>query len=136
MKTKKRILLVDDDADDQLYFLDAISEISPDLECRVANNGVEALIKIQVPPPFDVIFLDLNMPIMNGFECLSNLKLLDNYRDIPVVIFTTSKNSQDIQRTKELGASLYFTKPTSFSMLCSKLKKIFEIELPTPVYEV
>ncbi len=136
MKSTKRILLVDDDADDQLYFLDAITEIYPDMECRVANNGIEALKEVQVPPPFDVIFLDLNMPIMNGFECLNNLKLQENYRDIPVVIFTTSKSSKDIQQTKELGASLYFTKPTSFSMLCSKLKIIFDIDFSTSTYVV
>ncbi|MFT3908408.1 MAG: response regulator [Ferruginibacter sp.] len=122
----KRILLVDDDVDDQVYFLDAINEINPSMECKLANNGLEALQSIKILPPFDIIFLDLNMPIMNGFECLSSLKKSEAYKNIPVVIFTTSKNFNDIERTKELGASLFLTKPTSFNTLCDKLKQIFE----------
>ncbi len=131
MKHSKRILLVDDDVDDQVYFLDAINEINPSIECKLANNGLEALQSIKITPAFDVIFLDLNMPIMNGFECLSSLKENEQYKNIPVVIFTTSKNLHDIERTKELGASLFFTKPTSFNTLCNKLKQIFEINLST-----
>ena len=129
MKHSKRILLVDDDVDDQVYFLDAINEINPAMECKLANNGLEALQSIKIPPPFDIIFLDLNMPIMNGFECLSSLKKQEQYKNIPVVIFTTSKNFHDIERTKELGASLFFTKPTSFNTLCNKLKQIFETSI-------
>jgi len=67
MKHAKRILLVDDDVDDQVYFLDAINEINPSMECKLANNGLEALQSIKILPAFDIIFLDLNMPIMNGF---------------------------------------------------------------------
>jgi CheY-like chemotaxis protein len=126
MKHSKRILLVDDDIDDQVYFMDAISEINPSIECKIANNGLEAMQELQILPAFDFIFLDLNMPIMNGFECLSSLKAEEQFRKIPVVIFTTSKNSLDIERTKELGADLFFTKPTNFNTLCNKLKQIFE----------
>ncbi|MEO6668317.1 MAG: response regulator [Ferruginibacter sp.] len=131
MTDSKRILLVDDDADDQLYFVDAIAEINPSIECKIVNNGLEALQELEILPAFDFIFLDLNMPIMNGFECLGSLKKVDQYKDIPVVIFTTSKNPYDIERTKELGADWFFTKPTNFSILCDKLKQIFE---PGPVF--
>jgi CheY-like chemotaxis protein len=124
MKTSNRILLIDDDVDDQLYFRDAVNEINPSITCEIANNGKEALQQIEIPPLPDIIFLDLNMPVMNGFECLSSLKKKGRYQDIPVVIFTTSKNADDISRTRELGASFFFTKPTDFNTLCHKLKTI------------
>ncbi len=130
MKESKRILLVEDDIDDQVYFLDAIAEINSDIECKIANNGLEALQKIQEIPPYDVIFLDLNMPIMNGFEFLSSFKTSKKTEHIPVIIFTTSKNPLDIERTKELGASLFFTKPNSFKILCDKLIQIFNTHFP------
>lgn len=128
MKKATSILLVDDDADDQIYFRDAVSELRKTLKCEIANNGREALDyieKIQLP---DCIFLDLNMPVMNGYECLAYLKTEERYKHIPVVIFTTSKNLQDIDLARRLGANLYFTKPTNFNTLCAKLDKILELD--------
>lgn len=130
MKLPSRILLVDDDVDDQLYFRDAINEISPEVHCEIANNGREAMEQIEIPPPPDLIFLDLNMPIMNGYEFLSTIKKTPQYKNIPVVIVTTSKSKQDIELSKELGASLFFTKPSSFSILCNKLKAVFNLDFP------
>ncbi|HMH20856.1 MAG TPA: response regulator [Puia sp.] len=128
MDPVKKILLVDDDADDQLYFRDALNEISPDSHCEIASNGKEALEQIGIPPPPDLIFLDLNMPVMNGYECLVALKQQQRYKDIPVVIFTTSKNALDVQRSKELGADLFLTKPADFGILCDKLLKILDLD--------
>lgn len=136
MKESKRILLVEDDVDDQVYFLDAIAEINPSIECKIANNGLEALQNVQSTPSYDVIFLDLNMPIMNGFEFLNSFKTSKRKEDIPVVIFTTSKNPNDIQRTKELGASLFFTKPNNFKVLCDKLIQVFNTHFPTTSFVI
>ena len=128
MKKARKILLVDDDADDQVYFRDAINELNASLKCDIANNGREALDQIQQPPPPDLIFLDLNMPVMNGYECLEFLKTEERYKNIPVVIFTTSRNKQDVEQARQLGAHLFFTKPTNFNTLCSKLNKILEMD--------
>ncbi len=124
----KKILLIDDDEDDQLYFRDAINELNHVLECEIANNGREAIEQMSVPPPPDLIFLDLNMPVMNGYECLAYLKAQDRYKDIPVVIFTTSQNANDIERSRNMGAKLFFTKPSNFNTLCSTLHKIIEMD--------
>jgi CheY-like chemotaxis protein len=129
MKNAKRILIVDDDEDDQLYFRDAINQVNPGIQCEMANNGKEALVQIEIPPPPDLIFLDLNMPVMNGYECLATLKKTNRYKHIPVVIFTTSKNSMDIERSQNLGASLFLTKPSNFTILCNKLRTILEFDL-------
>jgi CheY-like chemotaxis protein len=128
MNKAKRILLVDDDADDQLYFQDAINEINELLKCEIANNGREAIEQMKVPPPPDLIFLDLNMPVMNGYEYLAYLKTEDRYKDIPVIIFTTSQNTNDIERSRKMGAELFFTKPSNFNTLCSKLGKILKMD--------
>ncbi|MEO6233098.1 MAG: response regulator [Ferruginibacter sp.] len=127
MNSAKRILLVDDDADDQLYFRDAINELCKMVECEIANNGREAQAQIGNPPPPDIIFLDLNMPLMNGYEFLDYIKKEEAYKNIPVVIFTTSKEPQDVDRVRQMGAHLFFTKPTNFSILCSKLDKILDM---------
>lgn len=131
MKKPYRVLLVDDDEDDQLYFRDAINEVNPDMQFDIANNGKEALDQIEIPPPPDLIFLDLNMPIMNGYEFLKTVKNSPEFKNIPVVIVTTSKSKQDIEMSQKLGASLFFTKPSNFSLLCSKLKAVLNLDFPS-----
>ena len=123
---KKKILLVDDDADDQFIFLDAMSEIDSGIECLTAETCTEALtmLKAIVPPP-SLIFLDLNMPFMNGFACLDEIKKDADLKQIPVIIFTTSSDLSDKKRAKELGAEIFFTKTANFKLLKEKLLDIF-----------
>ena len=127
METHKKILLVDDDADDQLFFVDAINELNSKLECGIANNGVEALQYLQNTPLLpSLIFLDLNMPLMNGFECLNQLKQIDKLKEIPVIIFTTSNHAADIDLTLSMGAKMFLTKPSDFIVLKNKLNQILQ----------
>lgn len=86
----RMILLVDDDPDDQLIFKDALGELGEDVGCATASNGREALAYLQKMPPPEVIFLDLNMPVMNGFDFLMHIKDNPLLRKIPIVIYTTS----------------------------------------------
>jgi CheY-like chemotaxis protein len=125
MNLMKRIMLIDDDPDDQLLFRDAVHAVGPDLQCELASSCLEALKQLEETHP-DIIFMDLNMPVMNGFDCLAHLKNKSELRDIPVIIFTTSKNQSDINRTRQLGASWYMTKPDDFNILCKKLNKIIQ----------
>jgi CheY-like chemotaxis protein len=132
----KRIMLIDDDPDDQLFFRDAIQAIYPDLLCELASTCQEAFRQLEAPPPPDFIFMDLNMPVMNGFDCLDYLKNQKEYRDIPVIIYSTSKNLNDINKTKLLGAKWFMTKPDDFNVLCKKLKKIIQLESPESIYMI
>jgi CheY-like chemotaxis protein len=125
MKLTKRIMLIDDDPDDQLFFRDAVHALRPDLQCELASSCSEAFKQLEESTP-DLIFMDLNMPVMNGFDCLAYLKKKSDLRDIPVIIFTTSKNLNDINRTKQLGASWFMTKPDDFNVLCKKLNRIIQ----------
>lgn len=125
----KNIFLAEDDPDDQYLFQDAIRQINPEINFQVASNGKETIefLKNQLLLP-DLIFLDLNMPLMNGFECLSKMKNDRRLNSIPIVIFTTSKNPADAQATHQLGANVFLSKPTDFKELKIKLQKILSID--------
>lgn len=126
----KAVLLIDDDEDDQLIFTDAISEIFSDVVCVVASNGREAYSKLEksLPTP-SMIFLDLNMPVMNGFEFLNQVKSDNTLKDIPIVIYTTSDNPVDKKNALEAGAVLFFTKTPDFKQLKQRLRDILKSDL-------
>ncbi len=128
-----KILLVDDDDDDQFLFKDAVKQVAPGTECASAYNGIEALryLKSASPRP-SLIFLDLNMPLMNGFECLEHLKVDARLSAIPVIIFTTSSNHADKKRAEELGAAMFFTKTFSFKLLKDSLRDILNMDFSRP----
>ena len=113
----KVIFLVDDDVDDVEIFREALENINLDVECFTAINGQEALQKLtrgEVKP--DMIFLDLNMPLMNGKQFLKEIKQKPDLNNIPVVILSTSSDPESILETTRLGASRFLTKPDKFSM--------------------
>ena len=121
----KTVLLVDDDQDDQLIFKDAIKQANSGIVCLIASNGEEAFLQLDgssAPP--SLIFLDLNMPVMNGFEFLERIKKNDRLKNIPVVIYTTSDSPLDKKNTLSAGAVLFFTKTADFKLLKLQLSEI------------
>ena len=124
------ILLIDDDEDDQFIFLAAIKESVPGYECRISNNGPEGLIALNSSSSKpEIIFLDLNMPRMNGFEFLTILKNDIQFSAIPVIIFSTSDNPADKKRAQELGALKFITKTADIKQLKRDLHHIINSEL-------
>lgn len=120
MIRKKRFFIVDDDLDDQELFIEAVNEVDSSIECISSSDCEEALdllrnSKIELP---DVIFLDLNMPRLNGKQCLAELKREAHLRHIPVIIYSTSSEKRDIEETARLGAAHFLTKPNKFEELC------------------
>lgn len=122
---RKTCLLVDDDEDDKEIFCMALSETDPSIRCLIANDGIEALQMLE-DPSFkpDYIFLDLNMPLMSGKECLQEIRKQPHLADVPVIIYSTSASQRDIQDTRELGASSFITKPPQISVLAAKLSEV------------
>lgn len=119
MKTKTSFLLVDDDAEDVAVFEQLLKEIDPLIELVTAADGLEALNSLQqrkhdLP---DLVFLDLNMPRMDGKECLRELKKDAQLKKVPVIIYTTSSQSKDIEEALQRGAICFITKPTSLKEL-------------------
>jgi CheY-like chemotaxis protein len=118
------ILIVDDDAEDIELFCEAVSEIDGTISCVEAYNGVEALKILQRDQLLpDFIFLDINMPFMNGQKCLAELKSNQVYRSIPVIMYSTTRNEQQIEDCRMLGAS-FLTKPNSYDDLLMSLRPI------------
>jgi CheY-like chemotaxis protein len=120
------ILLVDDDVEDQEIFLDAIKEVDPLVHCFCAADGEDALkllgTEAIVKP--DLVFVDLNMPRLNGKQLLLGLKRSDNLKDIPVIMYSTFFGKKDIEEITELGAVHYLLKATKFNDLCDALRHI------------
>src|SRR5438128_1904468 len=101
----KKILLVDDDSDDREFFCEAVDEIGFDTLCFTATDGRQAIAQMDekiIETP-DLIFLDINMPIMNGWQCLSILKERQEYKSIPVIMYSTSSYTEDITKAQQLG---------------------------------
>ena len=122
---KHKVLIVEDDIDDQLLFTETIHDIDPSYECACVGNGAEAISYLEntVTLP-SIILLDLNMPLMNGFDFLETIKKMENFRNLPVVIFSTSSAIQDMQRTKRLGATSFFTKSNHIKEMRINLIKV------------
>jgi CheY-like chemotaxis protein len=125
----RNILLVDDDKDDQVLFKDALRTIAPVVICDVANNGKEALELLATRRNLpDLTFLDLNMPMMNGFEFLSQVIRSDRLKSMHIGIMSTSTKMGDMKTTKGLGARFYMTKPRDFATLCKHISKVLNGE--------
>jgi len=116
----------DDDEDDRMFFAEAMQEIFPDINMKLFHNGevlityILSTITAGIVPK--LIFLDLNMPIMNGFECLSVLKNNTLLSKIPVVIYSTSSSETDRKKILEMGAVRFITKEISFKKMLVQLK--------------
>ena len=126
MRRVKSILLVEDDLDDQEFFVEALSEIENTSLCGIANNGQEALEKLNNNLIPDLIFMDINMPDMNGIECLSRIVQTDQFKDIPVIMLSTA--IPEIGKVRSLGARGFIEKPSDNRILKSHLEEMINID--------
>jgi CheY-like chemotaxis protein len=123
-------MLIEDDVDDQEFFLTAIKELTDSVIIRVLGNAKSALqILESKQEPVDLIFLDLNMPLMDGQDFLRILKKNEALKQIPVVVLSTTSHPITIKYAKELGALDFITKPTKISELKKILKLIINQKL-------
>lgn len=114
-----RLMLADDDVDDCNFFKEALEELPLQTLLITVNDGEELmnqlLEKISNPP--DVLFLDLNMPRKSGFECLVEIKEHENFKELPVIIYSTSLDKEVVNQLYDKGVQLYIRKPAVFSQL-------------------
>jgi CheY-like chemotaxis protein len=123
--TYRNILLVDDDEEDQEIFNAALTIASGEANCMAVTNAIEAFDKLarkELEP--DVIFLDVNMPLMNGLELLKKIKSIEHLKTIHVIMFSTSSNPATISAAIESGAVNFITKPNRFDDLVNILKPL------------
>jgi CheY-like chemotaxis protein len=126
-----KCFLVDDDLDDQEIFAMAVREFSDSISCHFADDGVKALETLTegdfIP---HCIFIDINMPRMNGIECLEQIKTINRLKPVPVCMVSTSADPAIVAKTKQLGANDFIVKPASITALSQLLKTFFKSNVP------
>jgi len=120
----RSILLVDDDPDDRLLFEEALSKADNSVQLKTAVDGIDALEKLDMYSGNfpDLIFMDVNMPRMDGINCLKQVKGSPNFDAIPVLMYSTSSYYRE--QCLSLGAIDYIEKPNDFQKLCERVKTI------------
>ena len=123
------VFLADDDADDRFLFEEALMKVRSNIELIAMNNGEQLMNRLEDKKSHypNLIFLDLNMPLKNGIECLEEIKNDDKLKYIPVVIFSTSKQKETINQAYNKGANFYMCKPDNFEKLKLLLDKVFSL---------
>lgn len=119
------ILYVDDDPDDRQLFIESIKTMDDRVICDTARDGVEALEYLEKNYLPDVVFLDINMPLMDGKKCLAEIRGNKKTLALPVIIFTTSNDPGERGECKILGATDFVRKPVSYQDMAGILDSIF-----------
>ncbi len=115
---EKYILLADDDTDDCMFFANALEELKVPFKLKTVFDGEQLMNFLENKDNLpDIIFLDMNMPCKNGYECLVEIRQSERYKTIPVIIISTSLDENIIKLLHENGAFFYIKKPSLFAHL-------------------
>ncbi|WP_127138785.1 response regulator [Flagellimonas oceanensis] len=123
------IALADDDEDDRQFFQDAIEDISIKTKLSLLNDGQELMDYLNLPNVVlpNLVFLDLNMPIKNGMQCLKEIRANADLDKVCIAIYSTSCSENDIEDTFVNGANIYLNKPNNFNKLRDSIEKVLQI---------
>ncbi|WP_276166375.1 response regulator [Zobellia alginiliquefaciens] len=126
--TNRPLIYIDDDEDDRMLFEEAIDELFPKMPLESYDNAVKFLERLSkdVSNLPKLIFLDLNMPLLTGFECLKRIRKNMLFSDIPVIIYSTSNNVSDKEKCIGAGANMFVTKSKSFDEMKQMLTEIVD----------
>lgn len=129
MTQTTRCLIIDDDEDDQEIFMMCVDKISKNIECRAISDCVEAILMMAANTDYtpDYIFLDMNMPKMNGIACLKELKRLPRLKDVKIMMYSTTSETGLYEESKQLGATDFIIKPSDTTELKAILANVFLI---------
>ncbi len=126
MKPARICFLIENDEDDREIFTIALAEVDHSISCTYAENGVKALDMLRNTPellPY-FIFIDMNMPLMNGVQCLQDIKKIDRLANVPVYIYSTVADPKYVAEVKKLGAVDFILKPSRFKDLVDILANL------------
>jgi CheY-like chemotaxis protein len=120
---QKHFFLIDDDPDELDIFTEALHEVDPSSVCTWVDSPFSALeiLKTQVP---DIIFLDINMPRMDGFECLREIKKTQNVFNVPVILYSNGLNDASCQKAINLGAAGCVRKAADIPKLSAIISRV------------
>ena len=122
----RTILLADDDEDDIFLFRESIKDFQIQIHLHIAKNGFDVIRRLDKLEPDDLIFLDINMPGMNGFECLSEIRAKTS--SVAVIMLSTSNDAGYIELAEQLGATGYVVKPSSLDRYTNAIKDVLLID--------
>lgn len=130
------LLYIDDDPEDKEFFQESVRQLDPSIQCYTAKDGLEgmtALEEMMVRPDF--IFVDMNMPVMNGRQFLMEIKQKIRVRSIPVVIYTTTAHPGDKETFQDLGAYRVLIKPNSMREIARLVNSVIQSQRTTAMEE-
>ena len=128
-KTSRECLVIDDDQDDQEIFAMCLHAVDSSVVCRTAGDPVEAIALLGSETSYtpDYIFIDVNMPKMNGLDCLQVLQSMGRLAYTKMFMYSTSAETGVLEESQKRGAEDYIIKPAKTRELKEKLTTIFEI---------
>ena len=119
------VWIVDDDPDDQFLFSLVFKTLTPPVSVSVLNDGEELLPALSQSDTLpSLLVMDINMPLLNGFDTLKQLRSIPIYQHLPVIVLTTSSNPEDQERAMQIGANAFLTKPASSGKLLMLFNKL------------
>lgn len=125
------LFYADDDEDDVFLFQSVLNDINIKHELIVSSNGQELLDHLNNPPPSpNIVFIDLNMPVKNGFDSLQEIREDVKFGKIPIIVLSTSSDDAAIEKAKDLGADMYIVKPTNYGKLKAFLQECINMDWP------
>lgn len=125
MSAATKVFLADDDQDDREIFSEALASLDANVLYEGVENGKEAIeVLFSNTGRPNVIFLDINMPVMSGWDVLKKLKSDSQYADIPVIVYSTSSGEKEKRIAFELGAHCFVTKPESMKLIKAMLEVV------------
>jgi CheY-like chemotaxis protein len=124
---KMKIFLAEDDDSDYQLFANALAETLPEFSMHRVTDGLDCLFELKQGEVPDVIFLDLNMPLKSGIDCLKAIGNISDLSDVPVIIYSVSHNIKDIDAAYKLGAAYYLVKPATHQATVQMLKHLFRL---------
>jgi len=124
-----RLILADDDEDDCLLFEEALADVELPVDLTILHDGKQLMqyLEKNYPRLPAAIFLDLNMPRKNGFECMMEIKQNPQLNKLMVIIFTTNYDREVVNQLYQNGAHYYIRKPAQFSGLRQVLRSTIDL---------
>lgn len=118
------VLLVDDDSEESYLFNEALEHAHLDIRLSRANDGNDLMAYLLNKPTPDLVFMDINMPYKDGLEALTEIRSIPKFKDLPLIIYSTTKNEDSINACYEKGANLFVIKPNDFDEMVQVVKRI------------